>query len=322
MPKVSALKNSYSAQVGSTAPRATGLVCAEKKGTHATNKSFIKNQSNVQSLTLTNRFQALSVEEPNLEHVNVHTHNIKSPQIHAKGPQLVQGNNISVNRAISHRNVLSTPTSVVVSKSASPEITQVKLTKGDSTSSSMTNVTDDTATDHMHLGQQDFHLPFAQIKNVPDELWQNRFHSKDYTACVHQNGDNFGYIPLNDLHIYKGPEIQWKSLPDIWQANKLIRESKVPNFLNCRIPVKTQLNPDKWRSYLAQYWDQQLPDLIQYGFPLDFNRNSNLVSTYVNHMSAIEHEQHIDQYIEEELKYGALYGPFEDTPIPVNVSLH
>ena len=84
--------------------------------------------------------------------------------------------------------------------------------------------------------------------------------------------------------------------------------------------MKTQLNPDKWHAYLTHYWDQQLPDLIQYGFPLDFNRNSNLVSTHVNHTSAIEYEQHIDQYIAEELKYGALYGPFEDTPIPVHVS--
>ena len=105
-------------------------------------------------------------------------------------------------------------------------------------------------------------MAFAQTKNVPHEVWENRFHSKDYNACVHQNGDNFGYIPLNDLHIYKGPAIQWNSLPDIWQANKLIRESKVPNFLNCCIPVKTQLNSDNWRSYLTHYWDQQLPDLI------------------------------------------------------------
>ena len=43
------------------------------------------------------------------------------------------------------------------------------------------------------------------------------------------------------------------SVPDIWQANKLVCESKVPNFLNYHIPVKTQLNPDKWQSYLSQY---------------------------------------------------------------------
>ena len=125
---------------------------------------------------------------------------------------------------------------------------------------------------------------------------------------------------MNDLHIHTGPVIQWKSPPDIWQANKLIHESKVPNFLNCRIPMKTQWNPDKWCSYLSHYWDQQLPDLIQYGFPLDFNRDSKLISADINHTSAIEHEQHIDQYIDEELKYGDLYGPFQHTPIPVHVS--
>ena len=97
MPKVSALKNIYSAQVGSTTPRVTGPVFAEKRRTHAHHKSFIKHQSNVQSLTLTNRFQALPVEEPNLEHFNVHTLDIKAPQNHAKGPQLAHGNNISVN---------------------------------------------------------------------------------------------------------------------------------------------------------------------------------------------------------------------------------
>ena len=270
---------------------------------------------------MTNRFQALPVGEINLEDFNVHTLDIKLPQNDAKGSQLkAHGNNISVNRTSPHKNVLSTPTSVVVGKSASPELTHVKLTKSDQIQSSMTNVTENTSTDHMNHGQLDFHMAFAQIKNVPDDVWQNRFHSKDYNACVHQNGDNFGYIPLNDLHIYKGPAIQWNSIPDIWQANKLIRESKVPNFLNCRIPVKTQLNPDKWRSHLTHYWEQQLPDLIPYGFPLDFNRNPNLVSTHVNHTSALEHEQHIDQYIAEELKYDALYGPFEHTPIPVHVS--
>ena len=264
----------------------------------------------------------MSVEEPSLEHFNVHTLQIKSPQNHSKAHQLAlghNGNNISLNKVISRKNVPSTPTSVVVSKPARPEIAQIKFTKGDPTLA-MTNLTDNTSADHMLHGQLDSQMALAQTKNVPEDVWLNRLQSKDYMACVHQNGDKFGYIPLNDLQVYKGPEIQWKPLPDIWQANKLIRESKVPNFLNCRIPVKTQLNPHKWRSYLTHYWDQQRPDLIQYGFPLDFNRNSNLVSTYVNHTSAIEHEQHIDQYIAEELKYGALYGPFQDTPIPVHVS--
>ena len=195
----------------------------------------------------------------------LHTLDIKSPQKYPKATQVAQSSNISLEKAISHKNVLPAPTSMAVNKPATPKIAQAKYTKGDPTLGMM-NVTTDTSADNMLHDQPHSHMAFGQTKNVPQDVWQNRLYSKDYKACVHQNGDSFGYIPLNDLQVYKGPQIQWKSLPDIWQANKLIRETKVPNFLNCRIPVKTQLNPDKWRSYLTQYWDQQLPDLIQYGF--------------------------------------------------------
>ena len=71
---------------------------------------------------------------------------------------------------------------------------------------------------------------------------------------------------------------------------------------------------------MSECWDQQLPELIEYGFPLDLNRQSKLVSSEVNHSSAIEHAEHIEQYISEELQYGALYGPFQETPIPVHIS--
>ena len=103
---------------------------------------------------------------------------------------------------------------------------------------------------------------FIREKVVPLYIWNNKHFSKDYKACVHQNGDQFGYIPLNDLKIYQGPEVLFKEIPSIIKAHKLIRQSRVPIFLNCRIPVEIQLNPDRWRRYLAEYWDNQLPDLI------------------------------------------------------------
>ena len=68
----------------------------------------------------------------------------------------------------------------------------------------------------------------------------------------------------------------WEKVPDILQARKIIRQSGVPNFLKARIPVATQLNPDTWSFYLQDYWDKQLPDLIRYGFPLDFDRKNIL----------------------------------------------
>ena len=84
--------------------------------------------------------------------------------------------------------------------------------------------------------------------------------------------------------------------------------------------MATQLNPDSWAKHLSTYWDQQLVDLIRFGFPLDFDRNSTLLSSCQNHASAIEHVHHVDAYIAEELKYGAMYGPFYQLSFPVHVS--
>ena len=151
-------------------------------------------------------------------------------------------------------------------------------------------------------------------------IWANRNSSKDYTACIQQNGDQFGYIPLYDLKLYYGPEVTWENIPSILQAHKLIRQSGVPNFLNCRTPVQTKLNPARWRYYLTDYWDKQLPDLIQYGFPLDFDRKCPLSSSDTNHASALNYETHVDEYIQEELEHGALYGPFQDVDFNIHVS--
>ena len=168
------------------------------------------------------------------------------------------------------------------------------------------------------------HLPIVDncVKEevVPLYIWDNKHNCKDYVACIQQNGDTFGYILLSNLKLYQGPQITWGTTPSILQAHKLISQSGVPNLPNCRIPVQTQLHPDRQRHYLTDYWDQQLPDLIQYGFPLDFDRKFPLSSSKTNHTSAIEHGTHVEAYIKEELEHGALYGPFQDLEFQIHVS--
>ena len=66
----------------------------------------------------------------------------------------------------------------------------------------------------------------------------------------------------------------------------MIKASCLPNVLGLRIPVDTNLNVPAWRKYLCNYFDQQLVDLIEYGFPLDFDRTRKLESTLQNHASA------------------------------------
>ena len=56
-------------------------------------------------------------------------------------------------------------------------------------------------------------------------------------------------------------------------------------------------------------------ELIEYGFPLDFNRACRLHHKGVNHISATPFPNDIDAYIHEESHYGAIIGPFEKNPI-------
>ena len=63
------------------------------------------------------------------------------------------------------------------------------------------------------------------------------------------------------------------------------------------------------------YWDRQLLDLLKYGFPLEFNRSCNLDKYTGNHSSATDFPGDIEAYLQEELSYGALLGPFETHPI-------
>ena len=98
--------------------------------------------------------------------------------------------------------------------------------------------------------------------------------------CNQQIGDQFGCTPLEQFVTYQGPEVHWKSIPDIFQAHRLIKDSGLPNFLGMRIPVQTNLNVSNWRRHLVDYFDQQLPDLIQFAFPLDFDTQEYTVMQY------------------------------------------
>ena len=85
--------------------------------------------------------------------------------------------------------------------------------------------------------------------------------------------------------------------------------------MQARIPVKSQLNVSAWKAELTDYWDQQLLQLLEFGFPLDFNRQCPLKFEGNNHASAIQHPSDIEAYLQEECQFGAILGPFKENPI-------
>ena len=98
--------------------------------------------------------------------------------------------------------------------------------------------------------------------------------------------------------------------------NKIIvLYSSNDKIMEARLPVKSQLNVCERKSRLANYWDQQLLQWIEFGFPLDFNRNYPLKCEGTNHLSAVDYLSDVGAYIKEETEFNAILGPFHKNPI-------
>ena len=125
----------------------------------------------------------------------------------------------------------------------------------------------------------------------------------------------FGFIPIYGIKSQAIDKCDNAECNDILQLHRMLRKDGRHNYMGLQIPVLSKLNPEVWAKYLHQYWDLQLPLLIKYGFPLDFNRDSVTTSHNINHKSATEYLDYVLVYLEEELRHQAILGPFKNPPI-------
>ena len=136
----------------------------------------------------------------------------------------------------------------------------------------------------------------------------------DQQKCIQQTGGYFGFVPQTSLKTYKGTPVNWEKIPSILEAHHLVKNSGTHNYLKCRIPVNSHLKIHNWTHFLKDYWDQQIVDLLHYGFPLDFNRNSPLTSTHDNHKSAITDVDHVKRFVKEEFSTKQLWDLLTQYP--------
>ena len=133
--------------------------------------------------------------------------------------------------------------------------------------------------------------------------------------CIQQNRPLFGFIPIYGLKSQVYDTGDNSVCKNILELHKKLRQDGRHNYAGLQIPLMSNLNHEKWAQYLTTYWDWQLPLLIKYGFPLDFDRNFDTNSDKINHKSAIEYPDHVTTYLQEELHQGAMLGPFPNPPI-------
>ena len=152
-----------------------------------------------------------------------------------------------------------------------------------------------------------------KTKQSPNSLFNESDIYKDWEK---QSDFKFGFIPHSAQVMPSEDHVCSPEGRSVFNIRALVRATGVPNYMQARIPVSSQLNVDVWKNALNNYWDQQLLQLIEFGFPLDFNRNCVLNHEEGNHSSATEFPSDIDAYLQEECSFNAILGPFESNPIP------
>ena len=94
-----------------------------------------------------------------------------------------------------------------------------------------------------------------------------------YHKWREQSKFDFGFVPLGDHKLPDDFTVgSSKGLTPL-EMHDIVRPTNKPNYMEARLPVKSQLKVDAWKTYLQDHWDRQLLQLIEFGFPLDFNRN-------------------------------------------------
>jgi hypothetical protein len=78
------------------------------------------------------------------------------------------------------------------------------------------------------------------------------------------------------------------------------------NFNSYKVPVPSGFKIEKFRELASGYWDEQLFELLKYGFPLDVGPSFKPSNKQYNHSSADKYPEHVKKYIDKETAAGAL----------------
>ena len=75
-----------------------------------------------------------------------------------------------------------------------------------------------------------------------------------------------------------------------------------------------KINVAFFRSLLNQYWDKEVCEFLEFGFPIGANSEGVNFAMVDNHLGARSFAVEMGEYLCKELSYGAILGPFEYNP--------
>ena len=86
------------------------------------------------------------------------------------------------------------------------------------------------------------HVMVSRFESESQDPHQDSPHIKmEYTDITIDKKIPDLIVPLTPLRTYTGPGVIMENIPDVLEAHNIIIDSKLPNYLGCRIPVAGEL---------------------------------------------------------------------------------
>ena len=158
---------------------------------------------------------------------------------------------------------------------------------------------------------------------------QNRLHRKrivDYsdsqTVFLIDDPVSLNSIYLESETSIKTTNVKWENKFEPINFHASVYSSGLPNFKGQKLPAPSYMNIVLWHELITGYQGIEVVDIFTYSWPHGSVKETLPVTAIKNHKSVQQFSGHIDDYIQKELSYGAIIGPFEEHPfdIPIVIS--
>ena len=165
-------------------------------------------------------------------------------------------------------------------------------------------------------------LPFTDYKVVNNDISGFSTHimqAVKYFSAQEAYCRSAGIIPLNVRQFiqYSRSQLLNSTEMKLWvsKATTAVKNTDTSNYKQARLVVPLGLNVKNWRRYLEHYDIKVLCDYLEFGFPLKVDRKIFHFNTEIkNHSSARLSSEGVDKYFNDEIKSGAIVGPFQVQP--------
>lgn len=93
-----------------------------------------------------------------------------------------------------------------------------------------------------------------------------------------------------------------------------VKSFNLPNYLGAQLQLNSGLNIEQWDLALVNYHDKTICQFIKFGWPVGYLKSNPPSQVKVNHPSANAHAAHVQKFIQQELEFQAILGPFSSPP--------